>query len=200
MTTEGDWPATDENWVKELRETLLWYVGKNWSGGDAEDVVQDTFVRVQGRVPHCSFPSLAAFRRYCLKTAGRIIIDRIRKSRLRTVPFSENDSPDQPLNPAWEAKFRDVVDGLSPEDRRLLEVYAEYDRWEARAAALGLHPSKAWRDIRDARARVRGMLFRSGMDPATLDFCLQGGLRIKLRHDASSRHGKKPGTDTEHSS
>jgi len=95
---------------------------------EAADVVQEAWISIHRGLPHLRDP--AAFRAWSFRVVNRRCADHIRKKQRRRQVESQardaSDGPDQQETSGEELRLRELVAGLPPDRRGLIElVYHE---------------------------------------------------------------------------
>jgi RNA polymerase sigma-70 factor (ECF subfamily) len=154
--------AVGELW-RELAKPLRGFLKvRTRTEADAEDLLQEVFVRIQKRLPELREP--AKLQGWVYRIARNVVTDHYRARRDHAVLDFDPDDPD-----AVDLEGRDVVD-LTPTLRRFVaELPTEYREPLVRhefqgeplvevAAALGLSLTATKSRVRRARMRLREML------------------------------------------
>lgn len=163
MSTKAPPADTGDLW-RELAAPLRGFLrARTRSDADAEDLLQDVFVRIQRRLPELRDP--AKLQGWVYRIARNAVIDRARTRREHVVLDFEPSNEDDAADPAG----RDAVD-LTPTLRRFIAALpADYreplvrhafqgESLEEVAAALGLSLTATKSRVRRARMRLREML------------------------------------------
>jgi RNA polymerase sigma-70 factor (ECF subfamily) len=159
--------------VSRYRLPLLGFIGRSGGGADAEDLFQETMLRAWRHLPRVPLDPEGE-RRWLYVVARRIVLDAIRRRRVRPVTVSLNET-------AWAAgddqtsdtvvarlSFRQAYESLDPGRRQVLnEIYVEgrslADTAEKLQIPLGTVKSRAHYAMRHVRNGIEG---RSPAQPA----------------------------------
>ena len=153
--TEWDWAASRARCLREARRIV-------GSQRDAEDAVQEAFIRAWRHRSACRTPQrplpwlLQITRREALRINQRARpVSLLEKTRAEA--FAENEGWDEEA--LARVDLRRVLDGLSPEDRVLLALRYEQDLTQPRVAEiLGLPEGTVKVRLSRLRTRLRGAL------------------------------------------
>lgn len=129
--------------------------------GDPDEVqqcVQDAFVNVWTYAERFD-DRKAACKTWLVTICHRLAINRLRGQKLDTLPLAEWDAPDRQPDHVERVMVRELVDGLEPDDRELIELayyrgYSQSQVAERTGRPLGTVKSR----IRNALIRMRGTL------------------------------------------
>jgi RNA polymerase sigma-70 factor (ECF subfamily) len=94
-------------------------------GDDAEEVAQETWLRVAAARPNC--PDDAAFRAFAFTVARRLLIDRHRRAAARPVHVALEEAPDA-ADPAEEVSASQAMAAVESELARMKPEIAEVFR------------------------------------------------------------------------
>lgn len=143
------------------------------NAADAEDVVQETFMRCFQGLPRLRAP--ARFRPWVAEIARCSAIDRAR--RMRHLVDGSDELPDVPDERAGPPELTELVEtlralrvalrNLTPRDATILSLVTELGFTPAQVgAAMGITPNAAKVALHRARARLRQQLARELGDVA----------------------------------
>jgi RNA polymerase sigma-70 factor (ECF subfamily) len=155
--------AAFEELSRELREPLLRYL-RRYVGdpGDAEDLLQETLVRIDRGLPE--FAGRSSFKTWAFSIATRVAADHLRKPlrRLQIVDVDEEELPpdaereidERLVVDEMNACVRQVIDSL-PQDYRAALVLHDLEGLSAQQVGEVCGCSLATAKIRIHRARRR---------------------------------------------
>lgn len=149
----------------ERNARSLWIYAYRITGNtaDADDIVQETFVRVLDIDLPAGDENA---RRYLFRVASNLATDRWRRAVREERTLRSADSP-PPVTPPLvpDDDVTQTFATLKPRDRALLWLaYVEGETHESIADALRLKPGSIKVMLSRARARLRGLLQARGLD------------------------------------
>lgn len=155
---EGDLTAFEE--LVARHQDGAWRLAYRFLGdhGDAQDLVQDAFLRLLGAADR--YRPLASFRTYFYRILTRLCLDHVRKQRpilAETLPEAPDAAPTPPevfLQAERESAVRAALVALPARDR-LAIVLRYYEGCSAREMAEIMDTSEKGVERLLARARVR---------------------------------------------
>lgn len=119
----GDRAALDE-FIRSTERDVWRTVAFLADPGSADDLTQETYLRVIGALPR--FAGRSSARTWLLSIARRVVVDQIRRNQARPRTTSQVDLDAVLSRPQHTARFEDVVevrmllDGLAPDRRDAL--------------------------------------------------------------------------------
>lgn len=150
-------------WAAASTRLHAWFVRRTGSAPDADDLVQETFLRAQAGLGELrDAERLDAWLR---AIAGNVLVDRRR--RREPLPLDADDAPARTEDEDDASELRRAVAGwieafldrLGPEDAAVLRAVDLEGRSQAEVAReLGLAPSGARSRVQRARQRLRKQL------------------------------------------
>jgi RNA polymerase sigma-70 factor (ECF subfamily) len=152
-----------EIWDRYRRRLLLFIRGKVPGGGEAEDILQEVFLRVHTGL--CCLGEWPAMEQWIFRVTRNLIIDRYRAGRGEEVLDGELESrygpPELEDDPAARIAFslRETIDEL-PEPYREALLLTEYEGLSQAeyAARAGISPAAAKSRVLRARGKLKSLL------------------------------------------
>lgn len=127
---------------------------------EGQQIVQDTFVNAWNASGHFD-PTKASAKTWLVTIAHRLMINRARGGRLKTVPLENWDAPTQPPDSLSMIQLREVVDKLALDERRLVELafykgYSHRELAELTGYPLGTVKAKLRSVLGKLRRQLQG--------------------------------------------
>jgi len=164
VSSPGDHTAVQALWHTSSRRLRNWFENKTGSSHDADDLVQETFLRVQSRLE--TLHEEERLGPWAHRIAANVLADFGRARGRRVAPMPEDpleasaaQPEDQDLCAAVAGWIESFLARLSPEDALILRAVDLEGRPQVEVAReLGLSPSGARSRVQRARARLRESL------------------------------------------
>ncbi len=150
-------------WDQYSRRLLAFIRGRVWDDAEAEDILQQVFIRVHRHL--CCRPDWNKPEGWFYQIARNLIIDHYRRRReMVEIPESlptEPDWPEEDLEAALALSLTEMVNEL-PEPYRQALVLTEYQGLSQKqlAESQGISLSGAKSRVQRAREKLRDMLLR----------------------------------------
>lgn len=190
-------PELEVLWRDSSARLSAWFEGETGNAADAEDLVQETFLRVHERLD--SLVDAASVRAWVGRIARNVLVDHLRRRGARAgepLPaegappengldgFAERGSePDPSLDRSVASWLEDFLVELEPEDAAALREVDLAGRTQAEfAARTGLSLSGAKSRVQRAREKLRARLEAC----CTFAFDARGGI-LEARRRAAGR-------------
>lgn len=164
MSSPVDRAAVQALWQASSRRLRAWFEDQTGSTHDADDLVQETFLRVQSRLE--TLRDEERLGPWAQRIAANVLADFGRARGRQVAPMPEDPLETSPAQPADEdlcaavaGWIESFLARLSPEDALILRAVDFEGRPQVDVAReLGLSPSGARSRVQRARARLRESL------------------------------------------
>ena len=158
MSSRSD---TEARWRESSSRLGAWFERRIGSASDADDLVQETFVRVHEKLD--TLNDAASVRSWVGRSARNVLADHHRSKGLQASANVEEDaaapSPERPLEQTVAAWLDSFIEQLDPEDAEALRIVDLDGRTQAELAERrGLTLSAAKSRVQRARAKLRARL------------------------------------------
>jgi RNA polymerase sigma-70 factor, ECF subfamily len=178
-------PATEALWRESSARLRAWFERECGSASDADDLLQETFVRVHERLE--SLVDAASVRAWVGTIARNVLGDHLRRRATRSPAEPEGElaaaTTAANLDPIVAGWLEAYLHELEPEDAAALRFVDLEGRTQAELAAReGLSLSGAKSRVQRARARLRARLEAC----CTFAFDARGGI-LNARRRADGR-------------
>ncbi|HZJ08516.1 MAG TPA: sigma-70 family RNA polymerase sigma factor [Trueperaceae bacterium] len=120
---------------------------------EVQQCVQDAFVNLWNHAGRFD-DAKASCKTWLVTICHRLAINRIRGTKLQTMPLAEWDAPDRQPDHVERVVMRDAVDGLEEEERELIELAFYQGMSHSEVATLTGRP------LGTVKTKIRGALTR----------------------------------------